>query len=107
MNAFCKSFSIMENNNMTRLDQTSNSNWNIVFLCWLIASISTMGSFFFSAIMQFAPCVLCWYQRIFMFPLVIILLFWLFPFLTIQMLSLISFSTIVALLVILKRRLSK
>jgi len=145
---------------MTRLDQTSNSNWNIVFLCWLIASISTMGSLFFSAIMQFAPCVLCWYQRIFMFPLAIILLVGLFPFdksvvkyalplalagwfiafyhnllyagiipesiqpcsqgvsctedyinlfgiFTIPMLSLISFSTIVALLFILKRRLSK
>jgi disulfide bond formation protein DsbB len=30
--------------------------------------------------MEFAPCVLCWYQRIFLFPLVIILAVGLFPF---------------------------
>jgi disulfide bond formation protein DsbB len=110
--------------------------------------------------MEFPPCALCWYQRIFMFPLVLILVAGLFPFdknilkyavplailgwcfafyhtlvysgiipeslqpcgqgvscsetyidlfgfLTIPMLSLISFSTIIALLFILKRRLSK
>jgi disulfide bond formation protein DsbB len=145
---------------MTDLDQTSNPNWTIVFICWIIACVSTLGSLFFSEIMEFPPCALCWYQRIFMFPLVIILLAGLFPFdkniikyalpvalagwgfafyhhllysgfipesvqpcsqgascsetyldlfgfLTIPMLSLISFSTLVALLFILKRRLSK
>jgi disulfide bond formation protein DsbB len=30
--------------------------------------------------MGFAPCVLCWYQRIFLFPLVIVLAMGLFPF---------------------------
>jgi len=30
--------------------------------------------------MGIAPCVLCWYQRIFMFPLVLILAAGLFPF---------------------------
>jgi disulfide bond formation protein DsbB len=39
-----------------------------------------MGSLFFSYVMDFAPCVLCWYQRIFLFPLVIILAVGLFPF---------------------------
>jgi disulfide bond formation protein DsbB len=110
--------------------------------------------------MGFAPCVLCWYQRIFLFPLVIILAVGLFPidknlvkyalplaiagwmttlyhnllyariipesiqpcsqgvscteeyinlfgFLSIPMLSLLSFSTIIALLIIFKRRTSK
>jgi disulfide bond formation protein DsbB len=33
-----------------------------------------------SEIMGFAPCVLCWYQRIFMFPLVVILALGLLPF---------------------------
>lgn len=33
-----------------------------------------------SEIMGFAPCVLCWWQRIFMFPLVFILAVGLFPF---------------------------
>ncbi len=142
---------------MTHQAQSSNLNWNILFLCWLITAVSTTGSLFFSHVMEFAPCVLCWYQRIFLFPLVIILAVGLFPFdksvvkyalplaiagwltaiyhnllyagiipesiqpcsrgvscteeyidlfgfLSIPMLSLLSFSVVLALLVILKRR---
>ena len=145
---------------MPRLDQTSNSNWTILFICWLIASISTLGSLFFSEIMKFSPCVLCWYQRICLFPLVLMLSMGLFSFdksvvkfalplalagwfialyhnllysgiipksvqpcsqgvsctedyinlfgiFTIPMLSIIAFSTIIVLLFMLKRRLSK
>ena len=64
---------------MTKLEQPSNSNWTILFLCWLLVSVSTIGSVFFSHVMEFAPCVLCWYQRICLFPLVIILAVGLFP----------------------------
>jgi disulfide bond formation protein DsbB len=55
-------------------------NWNILFLVWLLASVSTLWSLFFSYVMEFAPCVLCWYQRIFLFPLVLVLAIGLFPF---------------------------
>ncbi|TKB11342.1 disulfide bond formation protein B [Desulforhopalus sp. IMCC35007] len=65
---------------MPQPNKTSDLNWTLLFLCWLLASISTTGSLFFSYIMQFTPCVLCWYQRIFLFPLVIILAVGLFPF---------------------------
>lgn len=65
---------------MTDADQRPDANWTILFLCWLLAAGSTSGSLFFSEIMAFAPCSLCWYQRIFMFPLAIILLAGLFPF---------------------------
>ena len=145
---------------MLDTDNKTSLNWNILFVCWLLASVSTMGSIFFSHVMEFAPCVLCWYQRIFLFPLVIILAMGLFPFdknvikyalslaiagwltavyhnllysgvipesiqpcsqgvscteeyidlfgfLTIPMLSLLSFSIIIALLFTLKRRISK
>lgn len=145
---------------MNRSDQSSDPNWTILFICWVIASVSTLGSLFFSEIMDLPPCALCWYQRVFMFPLVFILLVGLFPvdknivkyalplaiagwgfafyhyllytgvipesiqpcsqgvscsetyldlfgFLTIPMLSLISFSVIIALLLILIRRFSK
>jgi len=142
---------------MTHSAQTPNSNWNILFLCLIVASVSTLGSLFFSEVMELPPCALCWYQRVFMFPLVFIFLAGLFPvdkniikyalplaligwgfafyhyllysgfipenlqpcsqgvscsetyldlfgFLTIPMLSLISFSTIIVLLLILIRR---
>ncbi|MCL6263836.1 disulfide bond formation protein B [Craterilacuibacter sp. RT1T] len=49
------------------------SNWNRVFLAWLLALASTLGALFFSEVMHIEPCVLCWYQRIAMFPLVLIL----------------------------------
>lgn len=146
--------------NMAITDQSTNTNWTLLFLCWFIVSISTLGSLFFSYVVGFAPCVLCWYQRIFLFPLVIILAMGLFPFdksvvkyalplsvagwltalyhnllysgiipesiqpcsrgvsctekyidlfgfITIPMLSLLSFSTIITLLFILMRRTSK
>jgi disulfide bond formation protein DsbB len=144
---------------MTQTNQDFDKNWAILFLTWILISASTLGSIFFSHIMDFAPCVLCWYQRIFLFPLVIILATGLFPFdkrvivyslplaiigwfvalyhnllysgiipqelqpcskgvsctekyidlfgfLTIPMLSLIAFSMIILLLILLKRRLS-
>ncbi|MDH5719061.1 MAG: disulfide oxidoreductase [Spirochaetia bacterium] len=51
----------------------SNKNaYNILFTGWLIALIASLGSLFFSEIMEFVPCTLCWYQRVFMYPLVFI-----------------------------------
>ena len=53
--------------------------WTLVFLAWLIAAASTLGALFFSEVMQLAPCELCWWQRVFMFPLVLVLPAGLFP----------------------------
>ncbi len=144
---------------MSQTIQQLNKNWAILFSVWVLVTVSTLGSLFFSYIMEFAPCVLCWYQRICLFPLVIILATGLFPldkrvieyslplaiagwitafyhnllysgiipqelqpcskgvsctekyidlfgFLSIPMLSLISFSIIITLLILLKRRIS-
>ena len=144
---------------MVNLSKNSDTNWFIIFFCWIVAIISSLGSLFFSEIMEFPPCGLCWYQRIFMFPLVFIFIVGLFPldrncikyalpisltgwgfavyhqlvyagiiperlqpcgqgvscsetyldlfgFVTIPMLSLLSYSTIIALLLIAKRRFS-
>ncbi|MCW8894878.1 MAG: disulfide oxidoreductase [Sulfurimonas sp.] len=57
----------------------SSRDWNIIFFAWLVATIATLGSLFFSEVMEYPPCILCWYQRILMYPLVIILLVGLFP----------------------------
>lgn len=46
---------------------------NILYIAFAQALIATLGSLYFSEIKHFAPCVLCWYQRIFMYPLVFIL----------------------------------
>ena len=58
----------------------SESAWTLVFSAWLLATVSTLGALFFGEVMKVPTCVLCWYQRIFMFPLSIILPLALFPF---------------------------
>jgi len=54
--------------------------WTLLFLAWLVASVATLGALFLGEVMGYTPCVLCWYQRIAMFPLVLILAAGLFPF---------------------------
>ena len=58
---------------------TADTDWTILFVCWLLVAAATLGSLFFSEVMELPPCSLCWVQRIFMFPLAIILLLGLFP----------------------------
>lgn len=146
---------------MSQIDQTASTNWTLLFLCWLLVSVSTTISIFFSSVLEYEPCVLCWYQRICLFPLILIFAAGLFPafdksvikfalplaivggltalyhtllyegiipesiqpcskgvscteqyielfgFVSIPMLSFLAFSTIITLLLVLKRRTSK
>lgn len=43
------------------------------YAAWFVALIATAGSLFFSEVMDLPPCILCWYQRIAMYPLVVII----------------------------------
>lgn len=54
-------------------------DWALLFAAWVIAAIATAGSLFFSQVLGYPPCVLCWYQRICLFPLVVVLARGLFP----------------------------
>jgi len=42
-------------------------------LAWVVATVTTVGSLYYSEHAGFVPCQLCWYQRIVMYPLVIVL----------------------------------
>jgi len=64
---------------MDQQTQAENKQWLFIFGAWLVAALSTLTSLFFSEVMELVPCVLCWYQRIFIFPLAVILLVGLFP----------------------------
>lgn len=44
----------------------------VLRLSFLMALLGTVGSLFFSEILKYPPCSLCWYQRIFLFPLVFV-----------------------------------
>ncbi len=61
-------------------EREAHPAWMLVFATWLIAAAATLGALFFGEVMKVPTCVLCWYQRIFMFPLAIILPLGLFPF---------------------------
>src|SRR3954469_25362869 len=45
-----------------------------LWIAWAIALVATLGSLFFSEVSQFIPCRLCWFQRIGMYPLAVLLL---------------------------------
>ena len=64
--------------NTSRL--TQDYGWTLVFIGWLVATVSTLAALFLGEVMGYTPCVLCWYQRICMFPLVLILGAGSFPF---------------------------
>jgi disulfide bond formation protein DsbB len=44
-----------------------------MYAAWLVSITATLGSLYFSEVKGFIPCELCWYQRIFMYPLTLIL----------------------------------
>lgn len=68
------------NEPMQPSDRTADPRWSWVFAAWLTAAVSTLGALFLGEVMGYTPCVLCWYQRIAMFPLVAVLAAGLFPF---------------------------
>ena len=47
--------------------------WFWIMTAWCVALIATTGALFIGEVMGMTPCLLCWYQRIFMFPLALIL----------------------------------
>ncbi len=44
-----------------------------MIIALITAWTATLGSLYLSEILHFVPCNLCWYQRIFMYPLAILL----------------------------------
>lgn len=44
-----------------------------LYASWLIATLATLASLYYSEILEIYPCKFCWYQRIFLFPLPLIL----------------------------------
>lgn len=56
---------------------TIANKYGLVF-AYIVSVIATLGSLFLSEVAHFTPCLLCWYQRILMYPQAIILLVALF-----------------------------
>lgn len=57
----------------TGTSQASPPTWWLLLAAWLVALSATLGALFIGEIMGQTPCNLCWFQRIFMFPLAFML----------------------------------
>jgi len=47
--------------------------WTLLLAAWLLAVVSSLAAIYIGEVLGQAPCVLCWFQRAFMFPLAVIL----------------------------------
>lgn len=57
----------------SKLERPAKNVDTRLFVAWAVSVIATGGSLYFSEIKGYLPCDLCWYQRIFMYPLTILL----------------------------------
>lgn len=55
------------------MDNTTQQQGYWLLAAWMVALVATLGALFIGEVMGQTPCVLCWYQRIAMFPLVVTL----------------------------------
>lgn len=62
------------------VNRVNDSGWMLLFAVWILVTIATLGSLFFSEVMGVPICSLCWYQRVAMYPLVLILGIGLLPY---------------------------
>lgn len=44
-----------------------------LYFAWLVSVVSMAGSLYFSNVLGYPPCDLCWWQRVFTYPLVFVL----------------------------------
>lgn len=48
-------------------------SYAFAYAAWLMALVAMLASLFFGEVMKLPPCTLCWYQRICLFPLTVII----------------------------------
>lgn len=52
--------------------EISKKQETLLLLIWTQSLLAVFGSLFYSEVMGYIPCELCWFQRILMYPLIII-----------------------------------
>ncbi|PIC69257.1 disulfide bond formation protein B [Sporosarcina sp. P16b] len=58
---------------MGRIKEKSKPQGFLLYVAWVVSLVAMFGSLYFSEIKGYIPCELCWYQRILMYPLTLIL----------------------------------
>lgn len=59
--------------NATRGAELPQKSLLAYLAAWSVSLLAMAGSLYFSEVMKLAPCVLCWYQRIAVYPFVLLL----------------------------------
>lgn len=57
-----------------QIQELENIKIRYQFIQFCIVTLAILGSLFFSEVMKFPPCDLCWVQRVFMYPIFFIIL---------------------------------
>ncbi|MCJ8005869.1 disulfide oxidoreductase [Lederbergia wuyishanensis] len=55
------------------MENKSDTRESWIFYAFAVSVIALLGSLYFSEILKYTPCDICWYIRILMYPIVIIL----------------------------------
>lgn len=55
------------------LSENLGRTWWLTYAAWVVALAATLASLYLGEVKGLPPCLLCWYQRIAMFPLALIL----------------------------------
>lgn len=66
--------------NIENVSRRNPAAWPLLFVTWVVVTTATLGSLFFSDVMGVPVCMLCWYQRIAMYPMVLVLAVGLLPY---------------------------
>jgi len=66
--------------NTENVSPRSQAAWPLLFVVWVVVTTATLGSLFFSEVVGIPVCMLCWYQRIAMYPMVLVLAVGLLPY---------------------------
>ncbi|PIC56700.1 disulfide bond formation protein B [Sporosarcina sp. P12(2017)] len=54
-------------------ESQSKTQGYLLYVAWVVSLVAMFGSLYFSEVKGYIPCELCWYQRILMYPLTLLL----------------------------------
>ncbi|ARF16691.1 disulfide oxidoreductase [Sporosarcina ureae] len=54
-------------------ESQSKTQVYLLYVAWVVSLVAMFGSLYFSEVKGYIPCELCWYQRILMYPLTLLL----------------------------------
>lgn len=60
------------NSEITEVFTITKKSENLLIAIWTVSLVATLGSLYFSEVRNYIPCEMCWYQRILMYPILLL-----------------------------------